>query len=87
MAEQEFAGRIAVALESIARSFTKKDERFEKAHAESWENVRHQPLSIEREHEPPACIFCAAKSPRVMRGPLILGCVACFRAALRSSEP
>lgn len=79
--------RIAAALERLAESFTKKDQRFEKAAAESWEAVRLEPLSIEREDDPPACIFCAAKSPRVTRGPLILGCVACFSAALRPLEP
>lgn len=84
------AQRIAAALESIAESFAKKDRRWEKARAESWDTVRHQPVRVDPtnpEHAQQACIFCAAKSAWVMRGTLILGCVVCIGAALRSSEP
>jgi len=73
-------------LECIATHFEKEDVRQEqeraeqeKRHAESWENVRHQPIEVQA--EPSTCIFCRSKARRVTRGPLILGCVACFSGA------
>lgn len=72
--------RLAAALERIAAHHEKKDQRWEQARAESWDRIKLQPLTVEDENH--RCIFCGALSPRVLRGPQILGCVACFSAAL-----
>jgi len=77
--------RLAAALERIAEHFEKKDQRWEKAAAENWERVKSVPLTVEyHERE---CIFCKARAPWVLRGPQILGCVACFRTALGVLPP
>lgn len=72
--------RLAAAVERVAAHLEKKDQRWEQARAENWERIKSQPLTVDVENHP--CIFCGASSLRVMRGPQILGCVACFRAAL-----
>jgi hypothetical protein len=83
--EPEKPDRVADALDRLVSHFEKKDQQLEKARAESWQNVRHEPVRVDPTNAPhpqQACIFCSAKSPWVMRGPLILGCVACISAAL-----
>jgi hypothetical protein len=72
--------RVADALERIAEHFEKKDQRWTREAAENWERIKSVPLVVE-DHDRD-CIFCKTRAPWVLRGPQILGCVACFRSAL-----